>query len=106
MNGKREKILIVDDMEPLAEYLDKVLTLQNYQCVTAGDAFEALEKLKEGDVNLVISDIHMPGMDGMELLKNIKDNWQDTAVIMMTGYSTTEVAVESMKNEVAKINAV
>jgi len=97
MNGKREKILIVDDMEPLAEYLDEILTLQNYQCETAFDAFEAIEKLKEGDVNLVISDINMPGMTGMELLKEIKNNWKDTAVIMMTGYGNTDIAVESLK---------
>ena len=97
MNGKREKILIVDDMEPLAEYLDEILTLRNYQCVAVTNAFEAIEKLKEGDVNLVISDINMPEMSGIELLKRIKDNWQDTAVIMMTGYGNTEIAVESMK---------
>ena len=97
MNGNKAKIIVVDDTEPNAETLYEFLTLENYQCVTANNGFEALEKLKEGNINLVISDINMPGMSGIELLKKVKDNWQDIAVIMMTGYGNTEVAVESMK---------
>jgi len=97
MNGNKARILVVDDMELIAEELYEFLTFQNYQCITANNAFEALEKLKEGNINLVISDINMPGMSGIELLKEVKDNWQDTAVIMMTGYGNAEIAVEAMR---------
>jgi DNA-binding NtrC family response regulator len=90
-------ILIVDD-EPLVRHsLSELLTLEGYTVTTASNGKEALEYLKLYTTDLVISDIRMPEMDGVELLRHIKLNYNDTQVILITSYGSIENAVEAMK---------
>ncbi|HEC98984.1 MAG TPA: sigma-54-dependent Fis family transcriptional regulator [Proteobacteria bacterium] len=90
-------ILIVDDDVQMTIMLRKVLKKEGYEVETALDGQDALANSAGGDIDLVITDIRMPGMDGLEFLKRIKENHQDVPVILMTAFGSIEAAVESMK---------
>lgn len=92
------KILVVDDEAPVREITQRALSqIGGFDVDVAKNAIEAMEKI-DGDVfDLVLTDMMMPEMDGMELLKNIKRTRQDLPVIIMTAYGSIETAVESMK---------
>ncbi|MBU1906421.1 MAG: sigma-54 dependent transcriptional regulator, partial [Candidatus Omnitrophica bacterium] len=94
-NGRH--ILVVDD-EPLVRgSLSELLTLSGYAVSTAKDGKEALELLKTYEADVIISDIRMPKMNGLQLLKGIKKASPGTPVIFMTGYASIESAVEAMR---------
>ncbi|MDO8446581.1 MAG: sigma-54 dependent transcriptional regulator [Deltaproteobacteria bacterium] len=93
----KDKILIVDDEPSMREFLEIMLTREGYKVATASDGRDALNMLNKQIYDLIISDIQMPGMGGLELLKSIKDVSPDTEVIMITAYASTETAVEAMK---------
>jgi DNA-binding NtrC family response regulator len=96
-SNKNGHILVVDD-EPLVRgSLTELLTLSGYTVSAANNGKEAIDFLKNYTVDLVISDIKMPEMDGTQLLKQIKKDHQDTPVIMITGYGSIENAVEAVK---------
>jgi diguanylate cyclase (GGDEF)-like protein len=84
---KNEVILIVDDDELVRMTLSVLISSLGYHCLVAGDGVEAIEVLRATDIDLVFSDIAMPNMDGIELLRFIADNHKETDVIMATGYS-------------------
>jgi DNA-binding NtrC family response regulator len=92
------KILVVDDEAPLREVYRKVLSqMGKYAVETAANGREALDKI-EGDVyDIVLSDMKMPEMDGLELLKAIKGTRPEIMVIMLTAFGSIETAVEAMK---------
>jgi len=92
-----EIILIVDDEKNYRVVLEALLGAEGYEIVTAGDAKAALETVREADLDLVITDMKMPGMNGMELLEACKQIKPDLPVIMMTAFGTIEMAVEAMK---------
>ncbi|MBL0714916.1 MAG: sigma-54-dependent Fis family transcriptional regulator [Desulfosarcina sp.] len=92
-----ESILIVDDEKNYTAVLSVVLEEEGYETLTANSALEALEILKIEDVDLVITDMKMPGMDGLKLLGQIKQKWPDIPVIMMTAHGTVDKAVEAMQ---------
>jgi CheY-like chemotaxis protein len=79
-------ILVVDDEPVMRKLLEKALTRDGYQVVSATEGNEALEILRDREINIVISDMKMPGMDGFELLKRIKTEHQKVGVIAMTAY--------------------
>ncbi len=91
------KILIVDDEEDTLEACSHILGKLGIHVQTANNATQALRLIRENSFDIVIADIKMPGMDGIELLKNLKKIDPLTRVIMITGYATIESAVESMK---------
>ncbi|HAT71381.1 MAG TPA: hypothetical protein DCS63_01015 [Elusimicrobia bacterium] len=91
------KVLVVDDEQGIRDMLAYELGLRGYQVVTAVNGAEALEKIKKEKIRLVISDVKMPRMDGMEMLAAIKTIAPDVEVIMSTGYGTIEMAVSAMK---------
>jgi two-component system response regulator PilR (NtrC family) len=93
----KEKILIVDDDLSGREWLEIMLRKAGYNVSTASGGEEALKMLNQTICDLVVSDIQMPGMGGVELLKNIKETSPDTEVIMITAYASTETAIEAMK---------
>lgn len=101
--GKMEKnngtvvILIVDDDELVRMTLSVLISTLGYHCLVAGDGVEALTVLNSTKVDLVFSDVVMPGMDGMELLSNIKEHHKDTDVIISTGYSDKANYAEVIK---------
>lgn len=79
-------ILVVDDEETLRNILVKILTKEGYKVDTAENGEEALEKLRQNQYNLLISDIKMPRLNGFELLKIVKKDYSSMGVIMMTAY--------------------
>ncbi|MFH1102241.1 MAG: sigma-54 dependent transcriptional regulator [Pseudomonadota bacterium] len=92
-----ETILIVDDEKNYPPVLSAVLEEEGYETLTANSGKEALEILKQSEVDLVLTDMKMPGMDGIELLEKIKAKDPDLPIIMMTAYGTVEKAVEAMQ---------
>lgn len=98
MKTKRlTKILTVDDEQIMRDFLSEVLTDEGYLVSTAQDAEAALEKMKEDSFEIVITDIRMPGMGGIEFIKKIKDLDPKIDVIVMTGYASPESAIAAMK---------
>ena len=92
-----ETILIVDDEKNYPLILSAILEDEGYETLTANSGREALEKLRNSDVDLVLTDMKMPSMDGIELLEKIKRIDSELPVIMMTAYGTVEKAVEAMQ---------
>ncbi len=92
----KEKILIVDDEEGIRELLSDFFRTEGYLCDTAKDGAEALEKFRNNGYDLIISDIRMPVMGGLELLKNIKKVDDLTAVIMITAVKDVNTAIEAL----------
>ena len=90
-------LLVVDDETSLCEYLEIMLSEDGYSVDTAANGEDALEKLKQYAYDLVLSDMRMPGVSGMDLLNQVKLLNTETLVILMTAYSTTPQAVEAMK---------
>ena len=91
-------ILVVEDDADLQIALCDTLALAGYSTETANDGVEALGILRHKTVDMVITDIQMPGMDGHELLKQIKMQWQDLPVMLMTAYGSIQMAVEAMRD--------
>lgn len=91
------KILVVDDEESIREFFEIMLKREGYEVFTAANGREGLEVLKRQPVDLVISDIQMPEMSGMELLTKVKELDPEMLVLMITAFGSTETAVEAMK---------
>jgi len=91
------KILIVDDDRSIRNTLKNILEFEKYQVDEAGDGFECLIKIKRNDYDVIILDIKMPKMDGMETLERIQKLNQDVPVIMISGHGTIDTAVEAVK---------
>ncbi len=94
---KKASILVVDDEAGLRDLFKAELQWQGYQVITAGDGQEGLRHLNQDQIDLVISDIKMPGMNGIELLKAVKDKDHDMPVVIMTGYASLETAMEAVR---------
>jgi DNA-binding NtrC family response regulator len=92
------KILVVDDEAPIREMIKKGLSqMGGYSVEVAQNGAEAIEKIEKDVFDLVLTDLKMPEMDGLELLKNIKGTRPEVMVIMMTAYGSIETAVEAMR---------
>lgn len=89
--------LVVDDDPTVLELLSSFLTATGARIVTANCGREALERLAEGPVDVVLTDRNMPGVDGDALLRQIRSSWPQTDVVMMTGEATVKTAVEAMR---------
>jgi DNA-binding NtrC family response regulator len=91
-------VLLVDDEVPFVETMTKRLNKRDLEIITAFDGKEALEKLKNHtNIEVIVLDVKMPGMDGIEVLKEIKTHYPIKEVIMLTGHATVESAIEGMK---------
>jgi DNA-binding NtrC family response regulator len=90
-------VLVVDDEEVMRDSCRRILTPMVGEIKAAQDAEVALEAMQRETFDIVIADLRMPGMDGMELLRRIKENKPDTSVIVITGYATVGSAVEAMR---------
>ena len=93
-----EKILIIDDDPDILETLDQALNQEGFQVRSASSGIEAMEIFKSEPFDLVITDIRMPQMDGLEVLKQVKQLDESVEVIMLTGYATLETAVEALRD--------
>ncbi len=92
------RILVVDDEKNIREGLAKSLELDGYEAILASDGLEAIAIMEEDEIDLVISDLKMPKMNGEELLRRIVSDWPSISVIILTGHGTIETAVQSMRN--------
>ncbi|GBC63270.1 sigma-54-dependent Fis family transcriptional re gulator [Desulfonema ishimotonii] len=92
-----ETVLIVDDEKNYTLILGAVLEEEGFEALTANSCREALDVLEHADVDLVLTDMKMPGMDGIDLLESVKEKDPELPVIMMTAYGTVEKAVEAMQ---------
>ncbi|MFC1489556.1 response regulator, partial [Thermodesulfobacteriota bacterium] len=91
------RILIVDDEEIARTNLEHILKKEGFHVVTAVNGAEALDLLSRQPYHLMLTDIKMPGMDGVEVLRRARQDYPDLCVVMMTAYATVETAVEAMK---------
>ncbi len=91
------RILVVDDEKSIRNTLKDILEYEKFEVTLAEDAFEALEKIKEGTFDVILCDIKMPKMDGIELLEKIKTEGVDSTVVMISGHGTIDTAVEAIK---------
>ena len=91
------RILIVDDDASVRDVISVLLQEEGYHCRVAGGAEAALELAAAEETPLVISDMKMPGRDGIWLLENFRQKYPDTSVIMLTGYGDTEAAVDCLR---------
>jgi DNA-binding NtrC family response regulator len=91
------RVLVIDDESIVRTSCSRTLGPEGYEVVAAQNGSEGLRLLEEGRFDLVLTDLKMPDMDGIEVLKKIKENWPQTEVIVITGYQTVETAVKSIK---------
>ncbi|HSR12523.1 MAG TPA: response regulator [Thermodesulfobacteriota bacterium] len=94
---ERKTILVVDNGETIRETLVKILEREGYSVLTAEDGQVALNLLKDHKVNLILSDVCMPRIDGNKLLKMAKTIQPDVEVILMTGHGKTEMGLEALR---------
>lgn len=90
-------VLLVDDEEGIRTVLSLAIADAGYEVLTAGTGAQALALLGKREIPLIVTDIRMPGMDGLELLKRIRKEWPDSEVIMITGHGDMDVAIESLR---------
>ncbi len=91
------RILVVDDEADMRLLLAREISDRNHEVVTAADSAEAMEEMGQGDFDVVLTDLKMPGMDGMALTEWIKRTRPDTDVIVMTGYASLETANRAIR---------
>ena len=92
------RILLVDDEETMVKYLSRRLIKRGFDICVAYNGLDAVEKVKESEFDVVLLDVLMPGMDGIETLREIKKLKPLTEVIMLTGHASVEVGIEGMKS--------
>lgn len=92
-----KKILVIDDEYIVRSSCERTLEPEGYiiKCVSSGK--EGIELLGKESFKLVLLDLKMPGMDGVEVLNTIKTKWPETKVVMITGYSTVDTAVQALR---------
>ncbi|MCB0296447.1 MAG: sigma-54-dependent Fis family transcriptional regulator, partial [Calditrichaeota bacterium] len=91
------RVMVVDDEENIREVLSNYLDSLGYEVVTASDGEDALNKFEVGGYDLIISDLLMPTIDGLELLKKVREKDREVIFLMITGYPSIETAVEAIK---------
>jgi DNA-binding NtrC family response regulator len=91
-----KRILLVDDEENTRIALSRLLTREGYLVDTVANGFEALNHLREHDVNLIVTDINMPEMDGIEFLRELNRSFPGSNVIMITAYGGVESYIEAI----------
>ena len=93
----KSRLLLVDDEEQFVEALSERLSMRDYDVTTSLTGEDAIEKIKNYNFDVVILDVRLPGIEGTEVLREIKSLKPLTEVIMLTGHGTVEMAIEGMK---------
>ncbi|MCR4374011.1 MAG: response regulator [Acidobacteria bacterium] len=99
--GERPRILVVDDEQAVRDLLAKTLTMADYDVDAAPDGASAIERLRAAEYDLLITDLKMPGMDGLSVIREARRIMPDLPVIIITGYSTEASAIEAINLGVA-----
>jgi len=97
-SSKKERILVVDDSPDTLEVIKRNLETKGFGVFTAPGAVEAIKIIESSTVDLVITDLKMPKVDGLSLIRHIQENYKNTGVMMITGYPSIEGAVEAVKS--------
>jgi len=95
------RILIIDDDKDICEYMELLLTQSGYDVVTETSPSDGLDQLRENEFHVVVLDIMMPELNGMEVLEEIRSFDSDIAIIIFTGFPSVDTAVTSMKYNVS-----
>jgi len=95
---RRPRLLVVDDAAETRELLDRHLSSQGYSVLTAIDVAQALGILGSTKIDLVITDLKLPGVSGLDLVRHVRDNLRETEIMMITGYPSIESAVAAVKS--------
>ncbi len=93
----KSRILVVDDEESIREFLEIMLKKEGYEITLAEDGQKAKDLLAKKSFDMIISDLQMPNVTGIELLKHVKESYPDIVFMLITAFGTTETAVEAMK---------
>jgi two-component system, response regulator, stage 0 sporulation protein F len=93
---QQKRILVVDDEENARIALSKILAREGYEVASAGNGYEALNYLRGKEVELIITDINMPEMNGLSFLRELSKSHPDSNVIMVTAYGEVESYIEAM----------
>jgi len=91
------KVLVVDDEETVRVLLERILQAAGYETVIAANGEEALSVIADGDIDVVMLDVNMPGLSGVEVLGKISTDWPDLCIIMVTAVADVQTAVTAMK---------
>lgn len=97
MDKKKGKVLVLDDEQIVLDSVSRILEDENYQVATSQTGSEAVEKLKTGGFDILVTDLKMPGMDGLQAMEALAEVDPDLSMIMATAYSTVDSAVKAMK---------
>ena len=102
MTLEKPVILSVDDEPANLKLLENILVPRGYEVVSAANGEDALQKLKTGTIDLVLLDLMMPGMDGLQVSRKIKDNkkYGNAPIVMLTAYTGVETYIKTLSNEV------
>jgi putative nucleotidyltransferase with HDIG domain len=94
---EKPRVLVVDDERLIRDVLASFLTMEGYEVETAEDGAVAIEELGRARFDVVVSDLKMPHVGGLDLLRRIAASWPDTLTVIMTGFGTVETAIDAMK---------
>jgi len=97
-NLQLNKVLIIDDEEKLRTLLSKIITLEGFEVLQAGDAKSGFKRLESADIDVVICDVKLPGANGVDLSKTIKEKYPFTEIILLTAYGNIPDGVQAIKN--------
>lgn len=97
ISAKAARILVIDDEENIRATLEEFLTLTGYQVATAADGNEGLDRLGAGSFDLVLSDLKMPGVDGIAVIEWVKETQPELPVIVMTGFATVDTTIRALR---------
>ncbi len=92
-----KRVLVVDDEQDILDLLSELLHRWGFEAETARNGREALEKFKDQHVDLVVTDLKMPEMDGLELLRQLREENPRVPVLMLTGYPTIDTAIQAIQ---------
>ena len=92
----KTKVLVVDDDEDIRNVLSRILLAGGYDCMTAESGYDAVSIIPEFKPEVVITDYQMPNMNGIELLKIIRQQFPGTHVILLTGHAELEIAIDAV----------
>ena len=92
----RPRILIVDDEQAVRDLVAKTLTMADYDVDTAADGPSAIDRLRNTDYDLLITDLKMPGMDGLSVIREARQKSAEMPIVIITGYSTEASAIEAI----------
>ncbi len=97
MTEGRARILVLDDEKDMAENLSRILIGAGHQPIVCSDSLDAMALIRRERPDLVVTDLRMPGLSGMDLLARMREDQISVPVIMITGYATIDAAVEAMR---------